>query len=133
MKRRVGCVLVKDNRIIATGYNGTPKGLPNCNQGGCPRCNQGTARCGEALDQCLCLHAEENALLEAGKERIGNGETHTILYCTTCPCIGCAKKIVQIGVKEVVYHQTYGMDELTAKLFEKVGIILRKYQGYLHE
>lgn len=59
MKRRVGCILVKENRIIATGYNGTPRGILNCNAGGCPRCNQGTAKCGEALDECLCIHAEE--------------------------------------------------------------------------
>lgn len=58
MKRRVGCILVKNNRIIATGYNGTPRGVINCNQGGCQRCN-GNARCGEGLDTCICLHAEE--------------------------------------------------------------------------
>jgi dCMP deaminase len=58
MKRRVGCILVKNNRIIATGYNGTPRNVRNCNEGGCPRCN-GNAKCGEALDTCLCIHAEE--------------------------------------------------------------------------
>lgn len=68
MKRRVGCILVRDKRVIATGYNGTPRGVRNCNEGGCARCNVGT-KCGVALDTCLCLHAEENALLEAGRER----------------------------------------------------------------
>lgn len=84
MKRRVGCVLVRDRRVIATGYNGTPKNLENCNSGGCTRCNRGTP-CGKGLDRCLCMHAEENALLEAGRERIGNGST---IYCNTCPCLG---------------------------------------------
>ncbi|KAG9299532.1 hypothetical protein G9A89_020703 [Geosiphon pyriformis] len=79
MKRKVGCVLVKDCRVIATGYNGTPRGLKNCNEGGCQRCNAAVP-CGHALDTCLCLHAEENALLEAGRERVGNGCT---LYCNT--------------------------------------------------
>ncbi len=68
MKRRVGCILVKNYRVIATGYNGTPRGVRNCNQGGCARCNS-NVRAGIGLDTCLCLHAEENALLEAGRER----------------------------------------------------------------
>ncbi|KAF9194702.1 Deoxycytidine monophosphate (dCMP) deaminase [Haplosporangium sp. Z 767] len=112
MKRRVGCVLVRDRRVIATGYNGTPKNLENCNNGGCSRCNQGTP-CGRGLDRCLCMHAEENALLEAGRERIGSGR--------------CAIKIVQVGVSVVVYSESYGMDELTADVFRKAGVELRQH------
>ena len=81
MKRRVGCILVKDSRIIATGYNGTPRGLRNCNEGGCGRCN-GNAPCGIGLDRCLCMHAEENALLEAGRSRVDN-IAGVVLYCNT--------------------------------------------------
>ncbi|KAJ3015352.1 Deoxycytidine monophosphate (dCMP) deaminase [Thoreauomyces humboldtii] len=125
MKRRVGCILVKERRIIATGYNGTPRGIRNCSEGGCPRCN-GNAPCGSGLDVCLCLHAEENALLEAGRERVDSGGD-TILYCNTCPCLGCAKKIVQVGVKEVVYSLAYGMDDATARLFSEAGIKLRQH------
>ncbi|KAJ1550220.1 Deoxycytidine monophosphate (dCMP) deaminase, partial [Nowakowskiella sp. JEL0078] len=125
MKRRVGAVLVKDRRIIATGYNGTPRGVTNCNEGGCARCNNG-ASCGEKLDSCLCLHAEENAILEAGRERIDSGKS-TTMYCNTCPCLGCAKKIVQAGVHEVVYAQDYGMDKLTDALFKEAGVIMRKH------
>lgn len=106
MKRRVGAVLVRDKRVLSTGYNGTPRGMRNCNEGGCGRCNGGgdgfervdeggwggegegegedgrrtVAGCGVALDECLCLHAEENALLEAGRERLGDC---AILYCNT--------------------------------------------------
>jgi dCMP deaminase len=58
MKRRVGCIIVSENRVISTGYNGTPKGVKNCNEGGCDRCN-GNASCGSSLDHCVCLHAEE--------------------------------------------------------------------------
>lgn len=96
MKRRVGCVLVREKRVISTGYNGTPRNLKNCNEGGCtsnqtaghtevadtrigPRCNDGRGA-GVGLSTCLCIHAEENALLEAGRERIREGST---LYCDT--------------------------------------------------
>ncbi|KAF9145567.1 Deoxycytidine monophosphate (dCMP) deaminase [Mortierella sp. GBA39] len=123
MKRRVGCVLVREKRVIATGYNGTPKNLTNCNEGGCSRCNQATP-CGKGLDRCLCMHAEENALLEAGRERVGKEST---IYCNTCPCLGCAIKIVQVGVSEVVYSESYGMDDLTAEVFRNAGVILRQH------
>jgi dCMP deaminase len=79
MKRRVGCVLVREKRVISTGYNGTPRNIRNCNEGGCPRCNGGQGA-GHGLTTCLCIHAEENALLEAGRERIREG---AILYCDT--------------------------------------------------
>lgn len=97
MKRRVGCVLVRERRVISTGYNGTSRNLKNCNEGGCmfysllenfivslliirgARCNAGHG-VGVELSTCLCIHAEENALLEAGRERIREGCT---LYCDT--------------------------------------------------
>jgi dCMP deaminase len=124
MKRRVGCVIVKQARVIATGYNGTPRHLTNCNQGGCPRCNSSQGS-GTGLATCLCLHAEENALLEAGRDRIGN---ESILYCNTCPCLTCSIKIVQSGIKEVVYAQSYSMDDASHKVMSNAGIILRQFQ-----
>lgn len=123
MKRRVGCVIVRDNRVIATGYNGTPRKFKNCNEGGCPRCNNGDA-CGVGLSTCLCLHAEENALLEAGRDRIGSSAT---VYCNTCPCLTCSIKIVQAGIREVVYSQSYSMDKMTSQVFKKSGVILRQF------
>ncbi|WRT66944.1 uncharacterized protein IL334_003909 [Kwoniella shivajii] len=122
MKRRVGALLVRSKRILSTGYNGTPRGTKNCNLGGCRRCN-GSARGGEALDECLCLHAEENALLEAGRERIGDD---SVIYCNTCPCLRCSVKIVQCGVREVVYNQSYSMDEASAAVLKEGGVILRQ-------
>lgn len=100
MKRRVGAVLVRERRVVSTGYNGTPRGVRNCGEGGCARCNSGgdgfahpegegrkgtgTAAMGQGLDECLCLHAEENALLEAGRERVSGGGTEgAVLYCNT--------------------------------------------------
>jgi deoxycytidylate deaminase len=98
MKRRVGAILVRENRILATGYgkrasltphsevmttnhryNGTPRGLKNCNEGGCSHCNE-KLKPQDNSQECLCLHAEENALLEAGRERVGRD---CVLYCNT--------------------------------------------------
>ncbi|EDK40888.2 hypothetical protein PGUG_04986 [Meyerozyma guilliermondii ATCC 6260] len=128
MKRRVGCVVVRGNRVIATGYNGTPRNLPNCNEGGCPRCNMGHGS-GAELSTCLCLHAEENALLEAGRDRISRShpDERGVLYCNTCPCLTCSIKIVQSGIKEVVYAQSYSMDESSHRVMSQANIILRQF------
>mmetsp|Transcript_14944 Transcript_14944/g.20263 ORF Transcript_14944/g.20263 Transcript_14944/m.20263 type:complete len:181 (+) Transcript_14944:364-906(+) len=93
MKRAVGCVIVKENRIVATGYNGTPFGMDNCNEGGCPRCNSLTPS-GSGLDTCFCIHAEENAVIEGGRSKTQGGTA----YVTTYPCLMCAKKLVQAGI-----------------------------------
>ncbi|SCV05257.1 LANO_0H03510g1_1 [Lachancea nothofagi CBS 11611] len=126
MKRRVGCVIVRDCRVIATGYNGTPRHLVNCHSGGCPRCNSGN---NSQLSSCLCLHAEENALLEAGRDRVG---PNAILYCDTCPCLTCSVKIVQTGVREVVYSQSYRMDEASFKVLQEGGVLVRQF-SFLEE
>lgn len=123
MKRRVGCVIVREKRVVSTGYNGTPRGMTNCNDGGCPRCNN-AAKGGTGLNTCLCLHAEENALLEAGRDRIGGSAT---LYCNTCPCLTCSVKITQVGISEVVYNQGYMVDTMTAKIFAESGVRLRQF------
>lgn len=115
MKRKVGCLVERGRRVIAMGYNGTPHGLPNCSEGGCPRCNRNEHG---SLDECLCIHAEENALLECGR----NGAQGATLYCSTCPCLGCAKKIVQVGLARVVYSEPYHMDNATFMLFAKAGV-----------
>ncbi|KAF9454122.1 hypothetical protein P691DRAFT_848027 [Macrolepiota fuliginosa MF-IS2] len=123
MKRRVGAVLVRDNRILATGYNGTPRGLKNCNEGGCNRCN-GTSPSLSSPNECVCLHAEENALLEAGRERVG---ANAVLYCNTCPCLRCTVKIIQTGIKTVVYNLSYKVDDASASLFQQAGVELRRF------
>lgn len=132
MKRRVGCVLVREKRVISTGYNGTPRGLKNCAEGGCTRCNDNQSS-GAGLSTCLCIHAEENALLEAGRERIREG---AILYCDTCPCLTCSIKIAQVGITEVVYSQGYSMDGETAAVFREAGVQLRQFvppaNGLIH-
>lgn len=88
-----------------------------------PRCNN-AAKGGVGLSTCLCLHAEENALLEAGRDRIG--ETAT-LYCNTCPCLTCSVKITQVGISEVVYNQGYLVDDQSARIFAESGVRLRQF------
>jgi dCMP deaminase len=90
MKRAIGCVIVKNARIISIGYNGTPRSMENCFEMGCTRCNECTPE-GQLLETCLCMHAEESAiLLIGGKEANG-----ALLYTTTFPCFWCAKVIIQ--------------------------------------
>ena len=123
MKRRVGAILVNDNRVVATGYNGTARSMLNCNEGGCKRCNSNTKR-GLNLGECLCLHAEENAILEAGASKAKGGT----LYSTTAPCLNCAKKIVQVGVIRVVYDLEYNATEHDSETyFMKAGVKLEKH------
>ena len=102
MKRGNGALITKDFRIISTGYNGTPFGLKNCNEGGCKRCN-GNAAQGIDLDKCLCLHAEESAVLEAGRPRTMG----CTIYTTSFPCLLCTKAIIQAGINRIVYNREY--------------------------
>ncbi|KAJ3757908.1 cytidine deaminase-like protein [Lentinula raphanica] len=127
MKRRVGAILVRDKRIVSTGYNGTPRGVRNCNEGGCIRCNNGSELI-RNNEECVCLHAEENALLEAGRDRIGPAT----LYCNTCPCLKCTIKIIQTGVNCVVYNLSYKVDTASAKLFAEAGVKLRRFDPAQH-
>lgn len=117
---RVGAVLVADNRIIATGFNGTPAGFPNCLDGGCVRCrdralykagrinemaDKSLAKGPKQLDICICVHAEANALLSAA--RAGTRTDGAALYATHKPCFGCLKEGIQAGVERVVYLNDY--------------------------
>ncbi|RME73790.1 MAG: CMP deaminase, partial [Planctomycetota bacterium] len=89
---RVGAVLVLEDRVIATGYNGTAQGLPNCDEGGCERCaNRTRYGRGQGYDVCVCVHAELNALLSAA--RFGIRCEGAAIYTTLQPCFGCAKAL----------------------------------------
>lgn len=121
MKRRVGAVIVQDCKVVATGYNGTPRNLKNCSEGGCPRCN-GNVKCGLSLDSCICMHGEENAILEAGAGRC-KGAT---IYSTSTPCLGCTKKLIQVGIRRVIFDIEYSIDHNSKELFDQAGIVLEK-------
>jgi len=100
---RVGAILVLNNRIISTGYNGTPENMQNCLDGGCYRCanRDKTYKSGEAYDLCICVHAEQNAALVAA--RFGIAIAGSTLYTTMRPCFGCAKEMLQAQVHAVHY------------------------------
>ena len=102
MGRKVGAVIVRDNRIVATGYNGTPEGITNCLDGGCVRCkNRETYQASIGYDVCICVHAEQNALISAA--RFGNAVEGAIVYSTLRPCFDCTKAMLQAKVKAIYY------------------------------
>ncbi|MEE9115507.1 MAG: cytidine/deoxycytidylate deaminase family protein [Thermoplasmata archaeon] len=100
-RRQIGSVVVNGDEIKSTGYNGNPRGLPHCDEIGCIREEQNIPS-GERSEVCTGVHAEQNALLQAGKG--ANGAT---LYTTIVPCNTCAKMIINAGIKRVVYLNDY--------------------------
>lgn len=121
IRRAVGAIVVKDKRILATGYNGVPTGIKHCDQVGCLREQQGVPS-GQRHEICRGLHAEQNAIIQAAKS--GTNLDGSTLYCTTQPCVVCAKMIINTGIKEVVYTQPYD-DELSMSMLKEAGIKLR--------
>ena len=121
IKRKVAAVIVKDRRVISTGYNGTPRGVKNCNEGGCPRCTLYGSQ-GTKLEECFCSHAEENAITQAAYHGVNLREA--TLYTTFSPCLICTKMIINTGIKKVVYSVDYSLDEISLRLLKeaKVGI-----------
>jgi dCMP deaminase len=98
--RKVGAVIVKQNRIISTGYNGTPEGVENCVEGGCVRCkNKQSFAKSVGYDVCICVHAEQNALISAA--RFGNAIEGAVVYSTMRPCFDCTKAMLQAKVKAI--------------------------------
>jgi dCMP deaminase len=122
VKRMVGAIIVVDRRIISTGYNGTPRGVRNCNEGGCPRC-AGGAESGRALDECLCSHAEENAITQSSYH--GVSVRDATIYTTLCPCLMCTKMIINSGIREVVYDTHFPLGDVSISLFREAGIKVR--------
>jgi dCMP deaminase len=122
-KRKVAAVIVREKRVISTGYNGTPRGTKNCYEGGCPRCNQ-LATSGTKLDECLCSHGEENAITQAAYH--GVSIARGTIYTTFAPCLMCTKMIINAGLHEVVYNMDYPLNDVTFKLFKDAGVVCRK-------
>lgn len=120
MRRRVGAILVKDKHILATGYNGAPKGVSHCIEAGCLREQLGIPS-GQRHEICRGLHAEQNAIIQAAAH--GTNINGSDIYSTALPCVICAKMLINAGIRRVFYLDGYP-DELTESLLNEAKIIL---------
>lgn len=118
LRRQVGAVLVKDDAIISTGYNGAPKGLLHCEVTGCLREKMGVPS-GERHELCRGVHAEQNCIVQAAVH--GVSVEGAILYTTTFPCSVCAKMIINAGVKNIYYKGNYN-DEMSKHMLKDAGV-----------
>lgn len=118
LRRSVGAVIVRDNRIMATGYNGVPVGIEHCETRGCLR-DQLKVPSGERHELCRGLHAEQNAIIQAA--HLGQSIAGGTLYCTTQPCIICAKMIINAGILRLVIKESYP-DALSEEMLKEAGI-----------
>jgi len=123
LRRSVGAVIVKDKRILATGYNGVPRGVEHCLKRGCLREQLGI-KSGENQELCRGVHAEENAILQAA--RYGISIDGAICYTTTQPCIMCAKSLINAGITEIIFAADYP-DKLTQQMLDEAGVITRRF------
>ncbi len=122
--RKVGAVIVRNKRIVTTGYNGAPAGIKTCvERGECLREKLGIAS-GTRHEICYAVHAEQNAIIQAA--RLGISIDGATLYCTHQPCVLCAKMIVNSGIKRVVYREGYP-DEFALTMLREGGVILERY------
>lgn len=121
LRRRVGAVLVKDKRILATGYNGAPSRITHCSVTGCLR-EKLKIPSGERHELCRGLHGEQNAFLQAALH--GTSLEGASLYCTTQPCIICAKMIINAGIKEVVIKSGYP-DKMAREFLREAKVKVR--------
>ena len=125
LRRKVGAVLVLENRILATGYNGSPTGLRHCDEVGCLRQERGTAS-GEDLHLCRGSHAEANLITQCAKFGIrAEGST---LYINTSPCNSCMKLLINVGVGRIYYRELYN-DPLSLELAEEAGLEMICFEG----
>ena len=121
LRRRVGAVLVRDKRILATGYNGVPSKIRHCSEVGCMR-EKLKIPSGERHELCRGLHAEQNAFLQAALH--GTSVKDACLYSTTQPCVICAKMVINAGIREIVIRGDYP-DKMSKDLLREAKIKVR--------
>lgn len=122
--RKVGAVIVRDKRVLTTGYNGAPSNIPSCvEKGECLRDKQEIPS-GKMQELCFAIHAEQNAIIQAAK--FGLSIEGCTLYCSHQPCVICSKMIVNAGIKRVVYKESYP-DEFAVEILRLGGISLEHY------
>jgi len=124
-RRAVGALLVKDKRILSTGYNGAPSGLKHCLDIGCLREELNIAS-GERHELCRGIHAEQNAIIQAALHGVSIKDA--TLFCTNQPCLICAKMLINAGITKVYYHSGYA-DPMSIEMFKEANVELIKYRG----
>jgi dCMP deaminase len=122
LRRQVGAVIVKDKKVVATGYNGAPSGLKHCLDIGCLREEMGIPS-GQRHELCRAIHAEQNAIIQAATS--GVSIKGGILYSTTFPCILCAKMLVNSGIHEIYISEGYP-DELSKQILDEAGVVVHR-------
>lgn len=126
LRRQVGAIIVKDKHIIATGYNGAPKGLPHCEDlGGCYREKLGVPS-GQRHELCRALHAEQNAIIQVAT--LGQSIEGGTIYVTHQPCVICAKMIINAGIKRIVVRNGYP-DELAQSMIDDADLKIEMLEG----
>lgn len=123
-RRAVGAIIVKDRRILTTGYNGAPTGIRHCLEVGCLREQMGIAS-GERHELCRGIHAEQNAIIQAAYH--GASIKGASLYCTTQPCSICAKMIINAGIRKIYYRSGYA-DEMAVEMLHEAGVELSRIE-----
>jgi dCMP deaminase len=125
LRRSVGAILVKEKRILATGYNGAPAGVRHCEEVGCVRENSSIPS-GTRHELCRGIHAEQNVIIQAAYHGISIRDA--TLYCTNKPCVICSKMIINAGIKKIYYGEGYD-DALSEQLFGEAGLELVRLQS----
>ena len=125
LRRAVGALIVKDKRILSTGYNGAPTGIKHCIEIGCLR-EKLNVPSGEKHELCRGIHAEQNAIIQAAYH--GASIKDATLFCTNMPCSICAKMIINAGMKKVYYHSGYA-DSMSEEMLAEAGIDLIKFDA----
>jgi len=123
LRRHVGAILVKDKRILATGYNGAPSGLRHCEEVGCLR-ETTSVPSGERHELCRGLHAEQNAIIQAAYH--GFSIKGATLYCTNKPCVICSKMLINSGIRKILYEDGYD-DHLADQMLREANIDIERF------
>lgn len=121
LRRQVGAVIVRDKRILATGYNGAPTGMKHCAEVGCLR-EKLNVPSGKMHELCRGLHAEQNAIIQAAMFGVSIKDAE--IYCTNVPCIICAKMLINAGIGKRIYYQDGYPDELALEMLQEAGMQL---------
>jgi dCMP deaminase len=124
LRRHVGAILVKEKRILATGYNGAPAGLKHCIEVGCLR-EEASIPSGTRHELCRALHAEQNAIVQAAYH--GTPIAGSTLYCTNKPCVICSKMLINAGIERIFFDKDYD-DDLADAILDEAGIEIMRFE-----